>query len=71
MWLCYMPKVTVHGFMLDIRVSRLRASAGIPEADDLHIGGYIVIWTADHVWQPGWLPSQQDLVAEDWVLLAK
>ena len=27
---------------------------------------YIAMWTADQKWQPGWLCSQADLLANDW-----
>lgn len=27
---------------------------------------YIVMWTAEQKWQPGWLASQSDMLAEDW-----
>jgi hypothetical protein len=27
---------------------------------------YIAMWTAQQKWQPGWLCSQNDLLAEDW-----
>ena len=29
---------------------------------------YIVMWTALQQWQPGWLASQADILAEDWEL---
>ncbi|KJD38049.1 DUF2829 domain-containing protein [Paenibacillus polymyxa] len=27
---------------------------------------YIAMWTATKQWQPGWLASQADMLAEDW-----
>lgn len=27
---------------------------------------YIAMWTADQKWQPGWVCSQADLLANDW-----
>lgn len=30
---------------------------------------YIAMWTADGKWLPGWLASQTDILAKDWVLL--
>ena len=61
MWLCYMPPFTV-----DSPNERTR-SHGITEA--FNCGGYIVMWTAQGVWQPGWLASQNDMLAEDWVVV--
>lgn len=28
--------------------------------------GYFAMYTADKKWQPGWLASQADMLAEDW-----
>ena len=36
---------------------------------DLRVGAYIVMWTAQGVWQPGWLASQADMLADDWVVV--
>lgn len=60
MWLVYMPPFTV-----EYPNERTRAH-GITDAFDC--GGYIVMWTAKEVWQPGWLASQEDMLAEDWVV---
>ena len=60
MWLVYMPPFTV-----EYPNERTRAH-GITDAFDC--GGYIVMWTAKEVWQPGWLASQEDMLAEDWVI---
>lgn len=30
---------------------------------------YIAMWTAQQKWQPGWLASQPDMLAEDWVIV--
>lgn len=30
---------------------------------------YFAMWTADQQWQPGWLPSQADQLAEDWEIV--
>lgn len=27
---------------------------------------YVAMWTAEKKWQPGWLCSQADLLAQDW-----
>ena len=29
----------------------------------------VCMWTAQQTTQPGWLPSQADLLAEDWLIL--
>ena len=33
---------------------------------DLHVKAYFAMWTADGEWQPGWVPSQADMLANDW-----
>ena len=60
-WLVYMPP-----FRVEEPNERTKAH-GITEAFDC--GGYIVMWTAQGVWQPGWLASQADMLAEDWMLV--
>ena len=61
MWLVYMPP-----FRVDSPNERTQAH-GIKEAFDC--GGYIVMWTAQGVWQPGYLASQADMLADDWMLV--
>lgn len=61
MWVCYMPPMVVPRGMVN---SRTRAY--VPDGGDLCVGGYFVMWTATSVWQPGWLASQSDMLAEDW-----
>ncbi len=63
MWLCYMPPVTIPAGMVNER-TRAHGVTG-----DLNVGGYIVMWTAQGVWQPGWLASQPDMLADDWMVL--
>ena len=62
MWLVYMPP-----FRVEEPNERTQAH-GIKEAFDC--GGYIVMWTAQGVWQPGWLASQPDMLSEDWGIVA-
>lgn len=61
MWLCYMPP-----FVVEEPNERTREH-GITES--FQCGGYIVMWTAQGVWQPGWLASQTDMLADDWMVL--
>lgn len=63
MWVCYMPRVIIPEGLVNGRTKQF-----VPEGD-LHVGGYFVMWTASGIWQPGWLASQEDLAAEDWVVL--
>jgi len=59
-WVCYMPSVTISQDLVNGRTRKFHTSG------DLHVGGYFVIMTAQKVWQPGWLASQGDMLAEDW-----
>lgn len=61
MWLALMPEMTVPEGMVNAR-TKAHAPTG-----DLHVGAYIVMWTARGVWQPGWLASQADMLADDWM----
>lgn len=72
MWLCYMPPVDI----LKGDVNQRTQAHMTPELADfvdrhgLPVGGYIVMWTAQKVWQPGWLASQPDLLSEDWFVVS-
>lgn len=30
---------------------------------------YLTLGRSDGFWQPGWVPSQEDLLAEDWLII--
>lgn len=62
-WLCYMPPITIPSGMVNGRTRKF-----VPEGD-LLVGGYIVMWTAQGIWQPGWLASQADMLADDWSVI--
>ncbi len=64
MWVCYMPPVVIPADMVNERTRKF-----VPTGD-LNVGGYFVMWTAQGVWQPGWLASQMDILADDWMVLA-
>lgn len=60
MWVCHMPAVVIPEGIVNGRAKKF-----LP-AGDLKCGGYFVMMTADGTWQPGWLASQADMLAEDW-----
>ena len=43
-----------------------RTAKWIGEDTPLNSNPYIAMFTADGSWQPGWVCSQADLLAEDW-----
>lgn len=62
-WVCHMPAVIIPHDAVNERTRRF-----IPEGH-LNVGGYFVMYTAQGVWQPGWLASQADMLADDWAIL--
>jgi hypothetical protein len=66
MWLALMPGFVIPKGMINERTRRF-----VSGEQDLDCGAYIVMWTAQGVWQPGWLASQADMLAEDWELVAE
>lgn len=64
MFLAYMPGFTIPAGMVNGRTAKY-----VPAGQDVECGGYIAMWTAQGVWQPGWLASQADMLAEDWIVL--
>ena len=61
MWIVMMATMTIPAGMVNERTRR-----HVPAEVDVPCGAYIVMWTAQRVWQPGWLASQADILAEDW-----
>ena len=68
MWLCYMPETTIPPHMVNERTLRHVSRGTIEAQGGLHVGGHIVMWTAQGVWQPGWLAPQADMLAADWIV---
>jgi hypothetical protein len=72
MWLVLMPELNLPPF------SSQEPGAKVNDRTAKHIGvdvplncnPYIVMWTADKKWQPGWLASQTDMLAEDWEIIS-
>ena len=61
MFVAYMPPVVIPADKVNERTRRF-----IPTGD-LNVGGYLVLMTAQGVWQPGWNASTPDLLAHDWL----
>ncbi len=66
MWLCYMPETTIPAELVNGRTLQHVSRETLASLGGLKVGGYIVMWTAQGVWQPGWLASQADMLADDW-----
>lgn len=64
MWICLMPSLYLKADKVNGRTKK-----HIGENTDLDCQPYIVMWTAQGKWQPGWLASQTDMLAEDWYIV--
>lgn len=64
MWIALMPAL-----YLDKDIINGRTKKHIGEGVDLDSQPYLVMWTAAAKWQPGWLASQADILAEDWTIV--
>jgi hypothetical protein len=62
MWIVLMPAL-----YLDAGIVNGRTSKHLGTGVDLDSQPYIVMFTANKQWQPGWLASQADMLAEDWI----
>ena len=60
MWLALMPGVVIPEGMVNGRTKKF-----VPTGD-LPCQAYIAMRTAAGQWQPGWAPSQADMLADDW-----
>jgi len=61
MWICLMPALYLESDKVNGRTKQ-----HIGKNTDLDCQPYIAMWTAKHKWQPGWLASQADILADDW-----
>lgn len=60
--ICYMPPTVIPPELVNERTKKF-----VP-AGPLDVCGYFVIYTAAGAWQPGWIASQADMLADDWVI---
>lgn len=71
MWIVLMPRLQLPPH------SRQEPGAKVNDRTAKHIGvdtpldsqPYIAMWTAPQQWQPGWLASQADMLADDWMVV--
>jgi len=71
MWLVLMPELKLPPYSTQGTERKVndRTAKHIGVDTPLHCMPYIAMWTADKKWQPGWLASQADLLANDWELV--
>lgn len=71
MWIVLMPELKLPPYSSQEPGAKVndRTAKHIGENTPLDSRPYIVMWTAQQQWQPGWLASQADLLAEDWIVV--
>lgn len=71
MYVVYMPELALASFNDQTAVHKVndRTAKWIGRDTPLRILPYFAMYTAHKEWQPGWLASQSDMLAEDWLLL--
>lgn len=70
MWIVLMPGLRLPPYSSQEPGAKVndRTAKHIGEDTPLDSQPYIAMWTAAQQWQPGWLASQADLLADDWEL---
>lgn len=71
MWIALMPALYLPPYNTQGTERKVndRTAKHIGEDKPLDSQPYIAMWTAKEQWQPGWLASQADMLAEDWTVL--
>jgi hypothetical protein len=71
MYIAYMPGMKLAAYndqSAECRVND-RTSGFVGKDTELEILPYFAMFTADKKWLPGWLASQTDMLADDWVVV--
>lgn len=71
MWIVYMSGLSLPPYSTQDTNRKVndRTAKWIGEDTPLESLPYIAMWTADRKWLPGWLASQTDMLAEDWMVV--
>jgi hypothetical protein len=69
MWIVLMPALSLPPFSSQLFGAKVndRTAKHIGVDTPLDSQPYVAMWTATAQWQPGWLASQADMLADDWV----
>ncbi|KII11253.1 DUF2829 domain-containing protein [Phaeobacter sp. S60] len=72
MFIVLMPRLELPPFNTQGTARKVndRTAKWIGEETPLDCQPYLAMWTADKKWQPGWLASQADMLADDWLIVA-
>lgn len=63
MWIVLMPALFVPDDLVNTRTRKFVPTGPLDSQP------YIVMLTAQGKWQPGWLASQNDILADDWFVV--
>lgn len=68
MWIVLMPSLSLPPYSSQAQGAKVndRTAKHIGVNTPLESQPYIAMWTSQGKWQPGWLASQPDLLADDW-----
>ena len=71
MFICLMPELNLPPYNTQGTERKVndRTAKWIGEDQPLESQPYIAMWTAQKKWQPGWLASQADMLADDWFIV--
>jgi len=71
MWIVYMSPMHLPAYSTQGMVRKVndRTANLIGVDTPLDTLGYFAMWTADKKWLPGWLASQTDMLADDWMIV--
>lgn len=71
MWVVYMSgmKLPPYNTQDTARKVNDRTAKLVGEDTPLETLPYFAMWTADKKWLPGWLASQTDMLADDWMIV--
>jgi len=71
MWIVLMPSLYLPPYNTTDTARKVndRTAKHIGEDAPLDSQPYIAMFTAQSKWQPGWLASQADMLAEDWMVV--
>jgi len=71
MWIVLMPSLSLppHSSQAPGAKVNDRTAKHIGADTPLESQPYLAMWTAAGQWQPGWLASQADILADDWMLV--
>jgi len=71
MFIVMMPRLCLPSFNTQDTARKVndRTAKWIGEDQPLDCQPYVALYTRAKLWQPGWLPSQADLFADDWACL--